>query len=195
MWHRREFFVRMFSLQYWCEGFVNTDRLILCKFFGLQNPPLSRAQINLSASCNFPFSTRFENVQWLCSLVFIPWDFPKYPIATLNVPFTRSTNAPTIIEVKSKKYVCANMFGSVNALGVLQYNWMKNYHPLRVTLQSSYTIEIHRNSSENLLLTFPDGTLQRWVGIHTSSFHLSYHLPSSVIPPYIWFPIFWCNQY
>ena len=50
---------------------------------GFKTPTFSCAQKNLTASQNFPFRTRFENVRWRCSLLWIPRDFPKNPVASV----------------------------------------------------------------------------------------------------------------
>ena len=144
MWHRKNLFWKIFSLQYQCGGFVNNSDSILCQFLGLQNSPIYRAQTNLTASRNFPSRTRFWNVQWRCSLVWILRAFPKYPVDALNVSFEGFFKRPTIPAVKSKQYKRSNVFIIINALGALKYNWLKNDHSLRVLLLSSYTVKLHR---------------------------------------------------
>ena len=49
----------------------------------------------------------------------------------------------TIPAVKSKLYVCANMFAIINSLDMLKDDRLKNYHPLGVPLPLYYTIELY----------------------------------------------------
>ena len=73
-------------------------------------------------------------------LTLYPANFPQVSHILVKCVFKEFSKIPTIPEAESKKYACMHMFVIINALGVFQDNLLKNDHPIRVTLPSSYTV-------------------------------------------------------
>ena len=69
--------------------------------------------------------------------------FPLESCSRVKCVFQEFVKHPKVLAVESKQYAHTNMFGVINALGTLQYGRLKNNHPLRVTLLSSYTAYLH----------------------------------------------------
>ena len=61
---------------------------------GCKPLPVSHAQTNMTASRNFPFNTRFENLRWRWSSFWILQSFPGNPVALLNVFSESLSNSP-----------------------------------------------------------------------------------------------------
>ena len=95
-----------------------------------------------------------------------PASFPQVSQSRVKYVFDEFIKHPTIPAVKCKQYAHANMLVIINALGALQDNWLKHNHPLRVTLPSSYTVEIHRKGSDKSSTEF-SGRYVVSLGWHT----------------------------
>ena len=83
-----------------------------------------------------------------------PASFIQVSCSHVKCVFHEFIKFPIITEVELKQYPRANIFVIINALGALQDNSLKNDHLIRDPLPSSYTIEIHRKGSKNLLSYF-----------------------------------------
>ena len=129
--------MRMFSHQDRCNSFVNNFRLILCQFVGLQNSPVCHAQTNLTALHNFPFRNRFENLQLCCSLIWIPRDFPRYPVAALNFSLTSLSNVPQFQKSNRNNMRARICLELLTPWARCRITYLQ-YHPLRVPLPSLY---------------------------------------------------------
>ena len=73
-----------------------------------------------------------------------------YPLRYPQVPHSRSVSViddfvkrTTITEVKSEINLRANIFGASDKSDALQDDWLKNDHPLGITLPSSYAVDLH----------------------------------------------------
>ena len=126
----------------------------------------------------------YDQVQKRTMALLLPLDhasFPQEYRIYIKCVFHNFFKRPTIRSVKSKQYGRANMFSVNNSLGALKDNQLNQYPPLRVLLPSLYTVEFHWEGSEKSSPEFPDGLPYHCIGIHMSIFHLSCHLPYSVI--------------
>ena len=73
----------------------------------------------------------------------------------IKIVFHEFFKLPTIVEIESKQYARANMFGIINALGALQDSWLKHDYPIRVPLPSVYPVKLHRKGSNKSPPNFP----------------------------------------
>ena len=62
--------------------------------YGYKTPSFYLPHTNKTALRNFPFRTRFKTFLWRSAVVWLPQDFPRYPIAELYVSFASLPNAP-----------------------------------------------------------------------------------------------------
>ena len=149
----------MFSLQNQCDVLFDHDRTILCQFIWLQNSPIFLSQSNRTAWRSFTFRTRFENVRWHSSAVWIPQAFLRYPIAKLYVSFTILSNAPRFHKLSRNNMcfqICAKLLTPCVCWRITDWKiiTLSVFHFLAQTL-SSYTDRIIKNP----FLTFPEGAL------------------------------------
>ena len=61
---------------------------------------------------------------------------------------------PTIPAVNLKLYACKNMFDSINIVGALKNERLKNNRPIIVPLPSSYSAKIHWKGCDKYFLNF-----------------------------------------
>ena len=82
----------MFPRQYLCDSFIRNAQFSDAHLSG--TPPVSRLQIKITSSRDFPFETRFEKVQWRCSWVWVPHLFLEDYSTVLWGSSNNSSKAP-----------------------------------------------------------------------------------------------------
>ena len=186
--------MRIFSLQDQCNSIVDSAHTIFRKLLGLQNSHLFHFTDKSDCLAKFPFRDKIQERSMTLILGLNPTWFSQVTRSRVKDVFHKFFKRPAIPEIESKHYACANMLGNINALGALQDNWLKHYHPLRVLLSSAYTVKLYWQDSNK---SPPD--FHRWcivaLGRHIYNFfHLSCHLPSSTILPSKYSTGSWCTQ-
>ena len=109
---------------------------------------------------------------------FIPTIFSDVPHGGVIRVFQELIKRSTIPQVKSKQNALSDLRGIVNALGALDYNRLKNNHPLSVPLTSTDPVKLYRQDSHKSLPDFPERSVIL-LGWHTNKFFPP-HLPLTV---------------
>ena len=112
----------MFSLQDQCNGFVNSARLILYQFVGLNPPPCFPCTEKYDCLMQFYFQDEVREHTIMLLLGLDPAKFPRVSRSHIECVFHDFVKRSTIPEVDSKQYEHTNMFGIINSLGEFQDN-------------------------------------------------------------------------
>ena len=85
----------------------------------------------------------------------IPTSFYEGPHCLVVCVFNELAKGSTIPQVESKQHALSVLRGIVHALGALEYNGIKNNHPLSVPLPSTEPVKLYRQNSHKYLPNFP----------------------------------------
>ena len=162
--------------------------------FRLQNSPLFSFIDKLYSFAQFSLQDKVRNFSMTFLRSLSTTRFPEVPHGGGMRVFHKLVKCSTIPQVQSEKNALLYFCVIVNALGMLEDNRLKNYHPLSVPLPSTDPVKFYRQDSHKSLPNFP-GRCVIALGQNTKTIsHRACHLLSSAIPPSKWSPGFWCTQ-